>query len=179
MQFKKMYDTNTLSPDMAKTPLCMEQYQFMFSTRIPAMKEDTTVLSTGDYCIVMRNNIFWKLNISGDDIQTQKAIDWIYNHSNDIIPSVGVLTSENRDSWTTARDILMLNPENTASLAIIENGLYVICLDTEAPVTTEQKSREYWHGTSRNRFFDKSLQFIYNDNGKMGFCGEHSYILLI
>ncbi|KAJ3057991.1 Carnitine O-acetyltransferase mitochondrial, partial [Quaeritorhiza haematococci] len=31
-----------------------------------------------------------------------------------------------------------------------------------------------WHGDGRNRFFDKSLQFIIFDNGKAGFNGEHS-----
>jgi hypothetical protein len=33
-----------------------------------------------------------------------------------------------------------------------------------------------WHGDGSNRWFDKPLQFIVNDNGTAGFMGEHSMI---
>ena len=62
MEFKRSLDSHTLSPDMAKTPLCMNQYQFMFSTRIPGEMKDTTKISTGDYFMVMRNNHFYTLS---------------------------------------------------------------------------------------------------------------------
>jgi carnitine O-acetyltransferase len=47
-------------------------------------------------------------------------------------------------------------------------------LDDASPVTLEERSRQYWHGDGRNRFFDKPLQFIINENGTSGFMGEHS-----
>lgn len=67
------------------------------------------------------------------------------------------------------RCIMKIEEKNTASLEVIENALFIICLDKNTPQTTGQKSREYWHGDQRNRFMDKSLQFIINDNGKMGY----------
>jgi carnitine O-acetyltransferase len=41
-------------------------------------------------------------------------------------------------------------------------------------VTLEERAHQYWHGDGTNRWFDKPLQFIVNDNGTAGFMGEHS-----
>lgn len=87
---------------------------------------------------------------------------------------VGVLTSENRDNWAKTREILLAEPYNRDSLDIIEKAAFVVCLDDSSPVTRHDFSRQLWHGDGRNRFFDKSIQFIVFDNGKAGFLGEHS-----
>lgn len=50
----------------------------------------------------------------------------------------------------------------------------MVCLDDAAPVTLEERAHQYWHGDGANRWFDKPLQFIVNDNGTSGFIGEHS-----
>jgi carnitine O-acetyltransferase len=47
-------------------------------------------------------------------------------------------------------------------------------LDDASPVTLDERSRQYWHGDGSNRWFDKPLQFIINNNGTSGFMGEHS-----
>lgn len=172
--FKRSYDTQTLEPDMAKTPLCMNQYAFMFSTRIPALTADTTQISGGDYCIIMRNGRFFKLRVDLSASDIQRAILWIYKNATEPCTSVGILTTENRDTWFHARELLIKDASNLESLNVIQDALFVVCLDADTPVTTEEKSRSYWHGSGLNRFFDKSLQFIIHDNGKMGFCGEHS-----
>lgn len=49
-----------------------------------------------------------------------------------------------------------------------------MCLDDASPVTLEERANQYWHGDGCNRWFDKPLQFIINDNGTSGFMGEHS-----
>lgn len=49
-----------------------------------------------------------------------------------------------------------------------------MCLDDAAPVTLEERAQQYWHGDGSNRWFDKPLQFIVNENGTSGFAGEHS-----
>ncbi len=41
-------------------------------------------------------------------------------------------------------------------------------------MTLEERAHQYWHGDGANRYFDKPLQFIVNDNGTSGFMGEHS-----
>jgi carnitine O-acetyltransferase len=87
---------------------------------------------------------------------------------------VGILTAENRDTWTKLRDQMLESPINKATLDVIETASFVICLDDTKPVTKLEASRACWHGDGRNRFFDKALQFIVFDNGKAGFNGEHS-----
>merc|ERR1712115_247769 len=56
----------------------------------------------------------------------------------------------------------------------IESSAFVVCLDDAAPVTLNERAHQYWHGDGSNRWFDKPLQFIVNDNGTSGFMGEHS-----
>lgn len=87
---------------------------------------------------------------------------------------VGVLTAENRDTWTHVRQEMLKSPVNKTSLDLIETATMVLCLDDTKPISRREASRACWHGDGRNRFFDKSLQFIVFDNGKAGFNGEHS-----
>ncbi|CAG8586362.1 9627_t:CDS:2, partial [Diversispora eburnea] len=90
-------------------------------------------------------------------------------------PPVGALTSENRDNWTDYRNLLLsVNPKNEQLLRKIESSAFVVCLDDTSPITHEEISHSCWVGDGRNRFFDKPLQFIVFENGKAGFCGEHS-----
>ena len=55
----------------------------------------------------------------------------------------------------------------------------MICLDDTEPYTRDEVGRALWHGDGRNRFFDKTLQFIVFKNGKAGFNGEHSMVCCI
>ncbi|CAG8790218.1 6241_t:CDS:2, partial [Acaulospora morrowiae] len=42
-------------------------------------------------------------------------------------PPVGVLTADDRDSWTVARErLLSISPQNRATLTLIENALFAI-----------------------------------------------------
>jgi carnitine O-acetyltransferase len=89
--------------------------------------------------------------------------------------ALGILTSQQRDAWAYARDrLIKASPVNKASLEAIEAASFVVCLDDASPVTLEERSKQYWHGDGQNRWYDKPLQFIINDNGTSGFTGEHS-----
>ena len=73
------------------------------------------------------------------------------------------------------RDTLIAaSPANKAALAAIEASSFIVCLDDSQPITLEERAHQYWHGDGCNRWFDKPLQFIVNDNGTSGFMGEHS-----
>jgi len=73
------------------------------------------------------------------------------------------------------RDALISsNAANETALQTIESASFVVCLDDAKPVTLEERAHQYWHGDGSNRWFDKPLQFIINDNGTSGFMGEHS-----
>lgn len=184
LQFKKLVDQGTLEPEfMKKLPICMDTYQWMFNaSRVPAKPADYPIKYSADdhkYIVVARKNQFFKLmhEIDGKQLNTSELehqFKRIYQKA-ETAPAVGILTSENRDVWTDAREILLKgHSSNKAALETIEAASFVVCLDDASPVTLEERAHQYWHGDGSNRWFDKPLQFIINDNGTSGFMGEHS-----
>jgi carnitine O-acetyltransferase len=128
---------------------------------------------------VVRKNQFFKVDheVGGRQLNTselQKQFERIYARA-ERAPPVGALTSENRDVWAAARkNLVAASTANQAALEAIEASSFIVCLDDAAPVTLEERARQYLHGDGQNRWFDKPLQFIINDNGTSGFMGEHS-----
>ena len=184
LEFKKQVDSGTLEPEyMRKLPISMESYQWMFNAcRIPAKPKDYPVkYDPNEYkhIVVVRKNQFFKVmhEANGQQLNTselEQLFRRIYEKA-EKSPAVGILTTENRDVWTEAREkLLAANASNATALKTIETASFVVCLDDAAPVTLEERAHQYWHGDGSNRWFDKPLQFIINDNGTSGFMGEHS-----
>ncbi|SCB64327.1 unnamed protein product [Fusarium graminearum] len=184
LEFKKQVDAGTLEPEyMKKLPICMDSYQWMFNaSRVAAKPADHPVKFSAEenkHIVVIRKNQFFKIQheIDGKQLNTSE-LEQQFKHIYEVaqrVPAVGTLTSENRDIWTDARDILLkASPKNKDALQAIESASFVVCLDHAAPVTLEERAHQYWHGDGANRWYDKPLQFIINDNGTSGFMGEHS-----
>lgn len=64
---------------------------------------------------------------------------------------VAVLTSEDRDSWTSARQELETLMSNTEPLKMIDSSLFVLCLDQDEPETPDEVTRVFLHGNGKNR----------------------------
>jgi carnitine O-acetyltransferase len=184
LEFKAEVDAGSLEPEyMRGQPMAMSSYEYMFNCcRIPADPADFPrkySAAENQHIIVARKNQFFKvplvvngqaLNVSELEQQFQRIIDVAQP-----APPVGVLTVADRDHWTAARKKLVAaDPANEQALKDIEASGFVICLDDAKPVTLEERAHQYWHGDGANRWFDKPLQFIVNDNGTAGFMGEHS-----
>lgn len=185
LEFKKLVDAGALEPEyMKKLPICMDSYKWMFNaSRVAAKPADYPVKFSPDdhkHILAIRNNQFFKIphELAGKQLNTaelEKLFARVYQLATDKVPAVGALTTENRDVWADARDILLqASPGNKAALEAIESASFVVCLDDASPVTLEERAHQYWHGDGANRWFDKPLQFIVNDNGTSGFMGEHS-----
>jgi carnitine O-acetyltransferase len=185
LEFKKMVDAGTLEPEyMKKLPICMDSYKFMFNcSRVPAKPADYPVNydpEQNKHILVIRKNQFFKVahEVAGKPLNTselEQAIRRVYELAGERVPAVGALTSENRDVWTDARAVLLAaDPSNAKAIEAVESASFVICLDDAKPVTLEERAHAYWHGDGQNRWYDKPLQFIINDNGTSGFMGEHS-----
>ena len=172
-------------------PLCSEQYKFLFnSTRIPQKPLDITRTSNpedNNHIIVVRKNQFFKVSLKKPNGKRMnmaeikkfqnltRQLDHIYSVAISSEFPVGSLTTEQRDIWTEVRqELLQISKRNQHSLNDIETAAFVVCLDEDKPISKEEHSVSCWHGDGQNRFFDKSMQFIINDNGKAGFNGEHS-----
>ncbi|KAK6819702.1 carnitine O-acetyltransferase [Apiospora arundinis] len=184
LEFKKQVDSGTLEPEyMKKLPICMDSYKWMFNaSRVAAKPADYPVkydANTHKHIIAIRKNQIFKIahEVDGQQLNTSELeaqFARVYELATRQ-PAVGALTSENRDVWTDAREILLnASPKNKAALEAVESASFVVCLDDAAPVTLEERAHAYWHGDGKNRWYDKPLQFIVNDNGTSGFMGEHS-----
>lgn len=184
LEFKKQVDSGTLEPEyMKKLPICMDSYKWMFNaSRVAAHPADHPIKYSPDehkHIIVIRKNQFFKIQheVAGKQLNTSE-LEAQFRRVYEIaqrVPAVGALTSENRDVWADARKLLLdSSPKNKVALEAIESASFVVCLDDASPVTLEERAHQYWHGDGANRWYDKPLQFIVNDNGTSGFMGEHS-----
>lgn len=184
LTFKDQVDNKTLEPEyMKKNPICMDAYKYMFNTcRIPVQGgtdyPETYSAKDNQYILAIRKNRFFKIyhDVNGQRLSAgdlEKQFEQVYQLADTRGPAIGALTSWNRDKWGAARTEL-LSAGNKEALKAIEAASFVVCLDDAAPVTREERAHQYWHGDGKNRFYDKPVQFIVNNNGTSGFMGEHS-----
>ena len=184
LHLKRQVDDRTLEPEyMRKMPMAMSSYQYMFNTcRVPAEPADYPVQygpEGNQHIVVIRKNQFYKVDthVQGKQLNTSELelqFSIIYKNAQQG-PAVGANTSLPRGHGAQARaNLLSASPANKAALETIESASFVVCLDSNSPVTLEERAHAYWHGDGANRWYDKPLQFIVNDNGTAGFMGEHS-----
>ncbi|KIY00362.1 uncharacterized protein Z520_04047 [Fonsecaea multimorphosa CBS 102226] len=184
LEFKRQVDDKTLEPEyMRKKPIAMSSYEYMFNTsRVAANPVDYPIQYPAEgheHIIVMRNGQFWKLqtHVSGRQLNTSELelqFNKVYKNAQMADP-IGAITSFPRDQGATAREnLLAASPLNAEVLKEIESSSFIVCLDSSMPVTLEERAHVYWHGDGANRWYDKPVQFIINDNGTAGFMGEHS-----
>lgn len=184
LKFQEEVVNGTLEPEyMRKKPMAMSSYKYMFNTsRVAAEPSDYPISYPNNehqYIIAIRHNQFWKIptHVDGKALNTselEQAFSKVYKAAQTSAP-IGSLTSLPRDQGAKARaNLLNASRNNAAALKEIEASSFVVCLDTASPVTLEERARQYWHGDGANRWYDKPIQFIVNDNGTAGFQGEHS-----
>jgi len=80
--------------------------------------------------------------------------------------SMGVLTTENRKVWNRLRNVLIADEANRECLQVVDDALFVVCLDDVAPENeaelcsnflcgTYQLNGGVQVGTCTNRWYDK------------------------
>ena len=184
LDFKRQVDAKTLEPEyMRKNPIAMSSYQYMFNcSRVAAEPADYPIEygpEGNEHIIVIRKNQFWKVQTHADGKQLnttelEQQFNYIYKNAEQAQP-IGAVTSLPRDQGAVARKHLLdASPSNAAALKDLESASFMVCLDSASPITLEERAHQYWHGDGANRWYDKPLQFIINDNGTAGFMGEHS-----
>jgi len=182
-RFIALIDTKELTVDMHKDlPLCMNQYRSLFSsTRIPRQGTDEfKVSSSRKHIVVMHNMRMYKLDILDADgsIRTPVSIEFDLEcilSTPGKGQNLGLLTTMPRDAWAESRAaLLQISTNNKKAMTVVEEAAFVLCLDESNPAEITQISKQLLHGEGRNRFFDKSLQFIVFENGKTGINFEHT-----
>jgi hypothetical protein len=88
--------------------------------------------------------------------------------------SIGVLSTENRKVWSSLRSALSRNQNNESCLEVVDNALFVVCLDDAHPDSVAELCNNFLCGTYElkggiqvgtcvNRWYDKvfvSLHFL-------------------
>lgn len=93
---------------------------------------------------------------------------------------LGVMTSENRDTWASLREHL-LQTNNESAINAIDSALFCVSLDDKAdypeidPVPIVQNMLHGDENGLINRWFDKSVSLIVGKDGNAGINFEHSW----
>ncbi|KAK9768335.1 Carnitine O-acetyltransferase mitochondrial [Basidiobolus ranarum] len=186
MEFRDLVLTEKLSPEgNSKTPFCMSSYKYMFNAcRYPKKPSDyaeTYDPATNNHIAVVRKNKYYIIDMfhNGQQLSALELENQferiIADAGSDKAPALGAITCDNRDTWADVRPIILQSaPENEGLLKKLESSILLVCLDDYSPKNRNEHSWSCWAGDGRNRYFDKSLQFIVFENGKAGFLGEHS-----
>ncbi|PSS22608.1 hypothetical protein PHLCEN_2v3092 [Hermanssonia centrifuga] len=98
--------------------------------------------------------------------------------------SIGVLSTENRKVWSSLRKALVRNRNNESCLEVVDNALFVVCLDDATPDNLAELCNNFLCGTYElnagiqvgtctNRWYDK-LQIIVTADGAAGINFEHT-----
>jgi len=198
LDYKEMVDDQTLPVEyMGKKPLCMAQYfKILSSCRIPGEKKDSVVTFPPDkpnpprHIIVMHNNRIFSMPAYGSDggplthDQTYEQLHKIVSASQTEGAAVGILTSDNRNTWAKVYKRLQKDPHNKAMLDEIQRSIFVVCIDKPQSIKEQLDDTSVYAGqmnhgwgstnNSGNRWFDKTIQFIVGSEGGVGLNYEHS-----
>ncbi|XP_068424085.1 choline O-acetyltransferase [Clinocottus analis] len=201
LEYKILLDSRSLPVDCARgqlagTPLCMEQYYRLFSSyRLPGPERDTlvaqesSVMPEPEHIIVACKNQFFVLDVvinfrrlNERDLLTQlDKIARMADSEEELLPPIGLLTSDGRAEWAESRSVLMRESTNRDSLDMIERCLCLVCLDDanglELNDTTRSMLMLHGGGVAKNggnRWYDKPMQFVVGADGCCGVVCEHS-----
>ncbi|KAF9113171.1 hypothetical protein BGX27_002076 [Mortierella sp. AM989] len=176
-------------------PLCMNQYTHIVASRIPQHVCDrltyTPFPTTSKHIVLIAEDQLFKVDVYSKDGKRfldgdmEKQFLNAIKQLKDIKASapVGLLTCDHRDAWSVAREhLVVLDPKNRESLQLVEDALFCITLDSYAEPTKADRKTDYseWakfgmHGHGgHNRWCDKSLNLVFERDGKFFCHGEHS-----
>ncbi|KFP08839.1 Choline O-acetyltransferase, partial [Egretta garzetta] len=199
--YKALLDSHALPVDFARGqlsghPLCMKQYYGLFSSyRLPGHTKDTlvaqksSVMPEPEHIIVACNNQFFVLDVvinfrrlSEGDLFTQlRKIAKMAETEEEMLPPIGLLTTDGRTEWAEARTILMKDSTNRDSLDMIERCICLVCLDSPSGVELNDTNMALqllhgggYHKNGANRWYDKPMQFVVGRDGVCGTVCEHS-----
>lgn len=193
VKMKQMIDRDQVEPLLIRNtiPICMAQYEKVFSTtRVPGEEQDTLVhyeSSVSKHIVVNRKGILYKLDLFDKNRKLipardlQKLLCWIMhdadNHQDDTSEderSLPALTGTDRKTWAQIRNQYFCEGTNRHSLHMIEKAIFCVVLGTEVNETYSTRAKYLFHADGKSIWFDKSLTVLVTPDGRFGFHCEHS-----
>ncbi|EFO22172.2 choline/Carnitine O-acyltransferase [Loa loa] len=167
-------------------PLDMSQYKSLFGcSRIPQKGKDWLLhCADSKHFIVLCGGRIYSVDLFDKNgslmpaEQVQACLSIILSEQSHLKPEdcVGSLTSLERDQWAEVRSELSSVGSNSASLALIDNSLFVLCLDPLRSDDLNQLAQSLLSGgDASNRWFDKCFQLIVDAQGLATINFEHSW----
>ncbi|KAF9159671.1 hypothetical protein DFQ26_006299 [Actinomortierella ambigua] len=177
-------------------PLCMHQYsQLIGQTRIPQHGCDRMVHvpfpNLARHIVLIVDDQLFKIDVYSTegkrlldgDIERQFLLALDQLTKIEASAPIGLLTCDHRDAWAVAREhLLTVDSQNRASLETIESALFCVTLDSREAATVVDHATDlaawakfgmHGHG-GHNRWCDKSLNLVFERDGKFMCHGEHS-----
>ena len=166
--------------------------------RIPGKTKDSQIVKgNSDHIVICHQGHFFQLKILDDNgnhlsltqiyqslCQVLKEVELrLQHHQSSEASQVGLLTSNDRDSWFESYNALK-DAGNAKAIADIENSLFLLCLDQSISSSNENSPlaktainslHGYGQLNGSNRWFDKALQFIVAKSGEVAISNEHSF----
>ncbi|KAG0184691.1 Carnitine O-acetyltransferase mitochondrial [Apophysomyces sp. BC1034] len=186
VRYSNQVNAEQIPPDTSRSgPFCMHQLKNLFGTsRIAAEPRDeivTTWPATAKHITVVYKDQFFSVPVIGayGETPSVKSIESQVEQTpvNERQPAVGLFTSEHRDTWAKVRKALESNSAvNARTLQELDTSLFALCLDDySSPLELDQSHRNIFHGqNAHNRWLDKAISIIVENNGRAGINGEHS-----
>ncbi|KIJ59628.1 hypothetical protein HYDPIDRAFT_140391 [Hydnomerulius pinastri MD-312] len=206
-----------LDPDAVRgRPLDMDQYTRLFGTaRIPTERGCKMLVNeAARHIVVLRRGQFYWFDTLDEENRPLLTEREVLRNLQAIVKdadktpitevartAIGVLTTENRKTWSRLRHALSEDRTNAACLRLVDDALFVVCLDDAAPARegveaqSDKRKRESGEdlaalcsnflcgtydlregvqvGTCTNRWYDK-LQIIVCADGAAGINFEHT-----
>ncbi|XP_062515355.1 carnitine O-acetyltransferase-like isoform X2 [Corticium candelabrum] len=210
MKWKHLVDRNTISPlKIGNKEVCSSaRKQLMGSCRLPYSQVDGQVVYQPHetrHIVVAHNCQFFEVDLFEVGSNTLLSPPQIYKQLEEVIKMspdsarppvserVGLLTTDDRDTWTEARQRLTAESVNVKSLESIQRAVALICLDQANPdVNAAQNNKAFnndqlsivcsrglhGNGVARNtgnRWYDKTMQLYFGSDGGCGTVLEHSF----
>ncbi|CAG5122644.1 unnamed protein product [Candidula unifasciata] len=197
LDYKTKLDEQSIPVDtLGGKPLCMVQYyQLLNACRIPGNPSDSHVCIGPDdpnkprhINVVYNNNLFSVEVYSNEDKPlsicqlAQQLRNCVSKGAAPGVP-VGILTTMERSAWGQVYSDMITDKTNRESLENIQRSICVICLDGPLPAgagdPVDTAASVILHGGgsraySANRWYDKTMQFIFNPDGYVGLNYEHT-----
>ncbi|CAH0521081.1 unnamed protein product [Peronospora belbahrii] len=192
--FKQDLDRERLAPQLIRgiVPLCMSQYQRMFScTRIPRRETDIIKLyqHKSKHIAVFCHGRVFKMPLFEkgqygkllSKLEIQRQFEWIeatalsMDTPTNAEQNLAALTAAGRIEWAENREQYLSSGINKRSLEAIESAVFVVVLQNEVAKDWTSMGKDLIHGNGGNRWFDKSFNLVVYKNSVAGINAEHAW----
>ncbi|WVF68399.1 hypothetical protein IAT40_003164 [Kwoniella sp. CBS 6097] len=208
-EFRTKLLRGEIPPDASKAgPFDMHQYSRMFNlSRIPRPNSDafSAIDNKATHITLLIDDFIYSVDIfassSPDGVPEPLPVGEVEQRFRAAVAdaksrrdaqespaTIGVLTADERDTWTKNREhLLLLSPSNRTTLNSISSSLIALSLDpytlpsipSSDPLrlpAVDAQVRNTATGISggSSRWFDKAVSVMVETNGRAGIMGEHS-----